>query len=146
MKQYEIKDRRERRRLEEKRRLLEKAKLKGRKGKKGKGGKNAAAAANANTAAPQPQQTQPHPAGQPQLPMDPHQPLPHDVPSDDYLDDEFDEGPLMTDPVSPSAVKALNVTNKATASPMQTIKHNSSGGRGGGMADPSKGIGGEGAA
>jgi hypothetical protein len=35
MRQYEIKDRRERRRLAEKRRLLEKAKMRGRKGKKG---------------------------------------------------------------------------------------------------------------
>jgi hypothetical protein len=34
MRQYEIKDRRERRRLAEKRRLLEKAKMKGRKGKR----------------------------------------------------------------------------------------------------------------
>ena len=35
IRQYEIKDRHERRRLAEKRRLLEKAKMKGRKGKKG---------------------------------------------------------------------------------------------------------------
>jgi hypothetical protein len=44
IRQYEIKDRKERRRLAEKRRLLEKAKLKGRKGKKQT--KNAAKAAN----------------------------------------------------------------------------------------------------
>lgn len=44
LRQYEIKDRRERKRLEEKRRLLEKAKMKGRKGKKQS--KNAAKAAN----------------------------------------------------------------------------------------------------
>ncbi|KAI9802604.1 MAG: hypothetical protein M1833_001678 [Piccolia ochrophora] len=50
VRQYEIKDRRERRRLAEKRRLLEKAKLKGRKGKKGNkaGAKNAAATAQQN--------------------------------------------------------------------------------------------------
>lgn len=46
IRQYEIKDRQERRRLAEKRRLLEKAKMKGRKGKKGT--KNAAK--NTNTA------------------------------------------------------------------------------------------------
>lgn len=44
IRQYEIKDRQERRRLAEKRRLLEKAKLKGRKGKKGT--KNAVKNAN----------------------------------------------------------------------------------------------------
>lgn len=44
IRQYEIKDRKERRRLAEKRRLLEKAKLKGRKGRKQS--KNAAKAAN----------------------------------------------------------------------------------------------------
>lgn len=49
IRQYEIKDRQERRRLAEKRRLLEKAKMKGRKGKKGT--KNAAKNSNtANTA------------------------------------------------------------------------------------------------
>ncbi|KAL8945032.1 MAG: hypothetical protein Q9216_000016 [Gyalolechia sp. 2 TL-2023] len=48
IRQYEIKDRQERRRLAEKRRLLEKAKMKGRKGKKGS--KNAAK--NTNTANP----------------------------------------------------------------------------------------------
>jgi len=49
IRQYEIKDRKERRRLAEKRRLLEKAKLKGRKGKKQT--KNAAKAAAAAAAA-----------------------------------------------------------------------------------------------
>ncbi|KAL8907315.1 MAG: hypothetical protein Q9207_001492 [Kuettlingeria erythrocarpa] len=44
IRQYEIKDRQERRRLAEKRRLLEKAKMKGRKGKKGT--KNASKSAN----------------------------------------------------------------------------------------------------
>lgn len=48
--QYEAKDRRERKRLAEKRRLLEKAKMKGRKGKKGN--------KNANKAAQQQQQQQ----------------------------------------------------------------------------------------
>lgn len=52
IRQYEIKDRHERRRLAEKRRLLEKAKMKGRKGKKG----NKNTAKNTGTANP-PQQT-----------------------------------------------------------------------------------------
>ncbi|KAI9762462.1 MAG: hypothetical protein M4579_000438 [Chaenotheca gracillima] len=62
VRQYEIKDRRERRRLAEKRRLLEKAKMKGRKGKKGS---KAAAAAknNAATAAAQPHQQQQQQSG-----------------------------------------------------------------------------------
>lgn len=53
VRQYEIKDRRERRRLAEKRRLLEKAKMKGRKGKKG----NKNAAKNTNMFAAQPLQS-----------------------------------------------------------------------------------------
>jgi hypothetical protein len=126
MKQYEIKDRRERRRLEEKRRLLEKAKLKGRKGKKGKGGKNATAAANSTSAAQQ------APTAQQQPPVDPNQPLNHDVHSDDYLDGEYDEGPLMNDPVSQPAVKALKVANKAAASTVQAMKQNNGGSGGGG--------------
>ncbi|KAL8721049.1 MAG: hypothetical protein Q9225_002193 [Loekoesia sp. 1 TL-2023] len=51
IRQYEIKDRQERRRLAEKRRLLEKAKMKGRKGKKGT--KNAAKNTNAANLAQQ---------------------------------------------------------------------------------------------
>ena len=61
IRQYEIKDRRERRRLAEKRRLLEKAKMKGRKGKKG----NKAAMKNAN-AATLPQQANPKPRSEAQ--------------------------------------------------------------------------------
>ena len=52
MRQYEIKDRQERRRLAEKRRLLEKAKMKGKKGKKG--AKNSAKNSNAATVPQQP--------------------------------------------------------------------------------------------
>ena len=50
IRQYEVKDRKERRRLAEKRRLLEKAKLKGRKGKKATKGQAKAAAAAASAA------------------------------------------------------------------------------------------------
>ena len=48
VRQYEIKDRRERKRLAEKRRLLEKAKMKGRKGRKGAKGKGGGGSTNAN--------------------------------------------------------------------------------------------------
>jgi len=86
IRQYEIKDRKERRRLAEKRRLLEKAKLKGRKGKKQS--KNAAKAA-----------TQAAPV---------HQPA-HDSQYMDHLgDDELDYGydddpiPMPAPPTQPS--------------------------------------------
>ncbi|KAL8943408.1 MAG: hypothetical protein Q9211_000997 [Gyalolechia sp. 1 TL-2023] len=58
IRQYEIKDRQERRRLAEKRRLLEKAKMKGRKGKKGT--KNAAKNTNAGNPPQQPASKQRH--------------------------------------------------------------------------------------
>ena len=48
VREYEIKDRRERKRLAEKRRLLEKAKMKGRKGRKGAKGKGGGGSSNAN--------------------------------------------------------------------------------------------------
>lgn len=79
IRQYEIKDRKERRRLAEKRRLLEKAKMKGRKGKKPT--KNAAKNAAAQTSSHQ----QPH-DGQPPGPGS-H----HDSVDDDYLDHEYDD-------------------------------------------------------
>lgn len=58
IRQYEIKDRQERRRLAEKRRLLEKAKMKGRKGKKGT--KNATKNTNTANSALQPASKQRH--------------------------------------------------------------------------------------
>ncbi|KAI9845067.1 MAG: hypothetical protein M1837_005071 [Sclerophora amabilis] len=87
MRQYEIKDRRERRRLAEKRRLLEKAKLKGRKGKKG----NKAAAKNAAaTASGQPQPTQQH--QQPNhFPVERTQTQSQGTQIDDGLGDDFDD-------------------------------------------------------
>lgn len=75
IRQYEIKDRRERKRLAEKQRLLEKAKLKGRKGKKQT--KNAAKVTNHAT-----QQTSNHQAYDQQN-LDPM--------GDDYLDDGYDD-------------------------------------------------------
>jgi hypothetical protein len=86
IRQYEIKDRRERRRLAEKRRLLEKAKLKGRKGKKQS--KNAAAKAASNSAQ--------QPANQQVY----DQPL--DQLGDDYLDDGYDDDPIPM-PAPPQA-------------------------------------------
>jgi hypothetical protein len=77
IRQYEIKDRKERRRLAEKRRLLEKAKLKGRKGKKQT--KNAAKTAN-------------HNAGNVNQQAYDNQPL--DQLGDDDLDYGYDDDPI----------------------------------------------------
>lgn len=90
VRQYEIKDRRERKRLAEKRRLLEKAKLKGRKGKKQT--KNAAKAAN-NPA----QQN----ANNQNYDQEPDQ-------MDDYLDDGYDDAiPLPEHPPQPPAKNTM---------------------------------------
>lgn len=88
VRQYEIKDRRERKRLAEKRRLLEKAKLKGRKGKKQT--KNAAKAANSNAQQPNNQQNYD------QEPIDQ---------MDDYLDEGYDDAVPMPDPPPPAPAK-----------------------------------------
>lgn len=89
IRQYEIKDRKERRRLAEKRRLLEKAKLKGRKGKKAT--KNAAKAAQAAAAAAQqpPHQPKYDPQAADQGGM-----LNHGTQSEEYLEDEYDDEPI----------------------------------------------------
>ena len=92
VRQYEIKDRRERKRLAEKRRLLEKAKMKGRKGKKGN--KNAAktAAAAANTQ-PTVQQSFPHPDTTPVQS--------HGTQSEEYFGEDYDDNPVpMPNPPS----------------------------------------------
>jgi hypothetical protein len=83
IRQYEIKDRKERKRLAEKRRLLEKAKMKGRKGKKQT--KNAAKAANGVNQQNYDQQ-----------PLD-------QLGGDDYLDDGYDDDsiPLPAPPPAP---------------------------------------------
>lgn len=88
VRQYEIKDRRERKRLAEKRRLLEKAKLKGRKGKKQT--KNAAKAANSTAQPPGNQQNYD------QEPIDQ---------MDDYLDEGYDDAIPMPDPPPPAPAK-----------------------------------------
>lgn len=89
IRQYEIKDRRERRRLAEKRRLLEKAKLKGRKGKK----QTKNAAKNAGTTAAQATSQQAYD----------QQPLDSPIPGDDYLDDGYDDDPIAMPAPPPQA-------------------------------------------
>jgi len=94
IRQYEAKDRRERKRVAEKRRLLEKAKMKGRKGKKGN--KNSK---NPNGAALQQQQTQKQ--RHEQQPMDVVSMQDQGTQSQEYILDDYDEEPLPT-PVLPS--------------------------------------------
>ena len=86
IRQYEIKDRHERRRLAEKRRLLEKAKMKGRKGKKGT--KSAAKNANAANLAQ-------HPASKPRYEQ-PNGSIPTGTQGtqiEDYNGQEYDDDP-----------------------------------------------------
>ncbi|KAI9852726.1 MAG: hypothetical protein M1838_005921 [Thelocarpon superellum] len=114
MRQYEVKDLRERRRAAEKRRLLEKAKLKGRRGKKGKGGKNAAAAtASATATAP----------GAPAAgTQDVTQVQSQGTQSDEFLEDEFEDEAVLTNaPQAP--VRGLNVANKAAHGPSHAHAH-----------------------
>ena len=86
IRQYELKDRREQRRLAEKRRLLEKAKMKGKKGKKsGKNNKNSNAAQTQHQNAKQ--RSDSHGVDQSALQSPDNQ-------SDEYLLDEYDDDPL----------------------------------------------------
>lgn len=88
VRQYEIKDRRERRRLAEKRRLLEKAKMKGRKGKKG----NKNVAKNANAATQSQQTTQKSRYEQKQVD---HGSTQHQgTQSEEYLAEDYDDDPI----------------------------------------------------
>lgn len=81
--QYEVKDRREKKRSAEKRRLLEKAKAKGRKGKKGKGNVKSSSA-NAT-----------HPSHMPATKNDPQYenvlPQNTEYQGDEFFDDGYDE-------------------------------------------------------
>ncbi|GAB7343581.1 hypothetical protein MBLNU457_1584t1 [Dothideomycetes sp. NU457] len=81
IRQYEIKDREERRKAEERRRLLEKAKMKKGRGKKGKGNKNAA-------------QNPPRDNSQAYDPTLDNVPLPLDADGqgEEYYDDDYDDG------------------------------------------------------
>ena len=111
VRQYEIKDRRERKRLAEKRRLLEKAKLKGRKGKKGN--KNA----TKNNSANQPQQSVAQ--ANYQQSGDQVQQQTHGTQSDDYLADDYDDpNPSLAPPLQPQpASKAQQSAPQPAANP-----------------------------
>ena len=96
IRQYEIKDRRERRRLAEKRRLLEKAKMKGKKGKKGsKSNKNA----NATQTQGQNQKQRSDSQG-----MDPNALESPGNQSEDYILDEYDDDEPLPTPTTASQV------------------------------------------
>lgn len=88
VRQYEIKDRRERRRLEQKRRLLEKAKMKGRKCKKGN--KNSAKNANPATQSQQPTQKSRYEQKQVDYGAAQHQ----GTQSEEYLAEDCDDDPI----------------------------------------------------
>jgi hypothetical protein len=89
VRQYEIKDRKERKRLEEKRRLLEKARMKGRKGKKGS--KNAKNNAANNAHSQQAQQAQAQGGHQRyDPPLDGTNDF--DPNGEEYYEDEYDDG------------------------------------------------------
>lgn len=94
IRQYEIKDRRDRRRLAEKQRLLEKAKMKGRKGKKGN--KNAK---NVNTA------VHPNPKSRPDQPPLDQAPFGNQgTESDDYVHNDMGESLPELPPHIPSKI------------------------------------------
>ena len=105
VRQYEIKDRKEVKRLAEKRRLLEKAKMKGRKGKKnGKGSKGA------SNATAQGQNAQSYDQGADSIPLDPA-----DTQGDEYYDDEFDDLPVPAPTPQPPPATAVAVPATTTA-------------------------------
>lgn len=89
IRQYEVKDRRERKRAAEKRRLLEKAKMKGRKNKKGN--KNSK---NLNAAAQQQQQSQKQQLNQHS--MDEMSTHDQGTQSEEYVMDDYDDEPIQT--------------------------------------------------
>ncbi len=101
VRQYEIKDRRERRRLAEKRRLLEKAKMKGRKGKKG----NKNASKSASTASAQPQQPTQKPRYD-QKSVDNGSRQHQGTQSEEFLEDDYENTPMpMPPPFTSSPTK-----------------------------------------
>jgi hypothetical protein len=93
IRQYEIKDEKERKRLAEKRRLLEKAKMKGRKGKKN--GKNHAKANNSANQSQSAQQSYSSPDGS--IPPT-HQ---NGDSNDDYYGDEYENEPSLIQDLPP---------------------------------------------
>lgn len=93
MRQYEIKDRQERRRAAEKKRLLEKAKMKNRKGKKG--GKAATKNHQSKDQMHPPQHRYDQPLDSMPLPQ-------QDQQSEEFFDDEYDDEPLPMPAPHPS--------------------------------------------
>ncbi|KAI9793571.1 MAG: hypothetical protein M1816_008004 [Peltula sp. TS41687] len=116
IRQYEIKDRKERRRLAEKRRLLEKAKMKGRKGKKGgKGTTKGSAGSGTPNAQQQPTQHQPqnqHHA------HDHSQVQSQGTQSEEYLPDEFFDEEEATIPLPDVQVPATTAATGHSLPPM----------------------------
>lgn len=94
IRQYEIKDRRERKRLAEKKRLLEKAKMKGRKNKKAT--KNAAKNSTHHTTYQQ---------GYDRAPVDQASMDEPGIHDDDYVGNEYDEEPVPVPAPAPPAFK-----------------------------------------
>ena len=115
IRQYEIKDRKERRRLAEKRRLLEKAKMKGRKGKKGGKGTTKGSTASTPNAQQQPNQHQHQ-----------HQHHVHDhtqmqsqgTQSEEYLPDEFLDEEEVTIPLADIQVPVTTAATGKSLPPM----------------------------
>ena len=127
IRQYEIKDRRERKKIAEKRRLLEKAKMKGRKGKKGN--KNAA---KNNIAAAQPQPSNAQQTYN-QVPADQVPMQNTGTQSDEYYPEDYEE----EEPPPPLVPIASEMPTKIPQPIAQhygqspRVAHHSGGGRGG---------------
>ncbi|EME44916.1 hypothetical protein DOTSEDRAFT_70828 [Dothistroma septosporum NZE10] len=116
IRQYEIKDRKEKKKAAEKRRLLEKAKMKGRKNKKGAKGKNNAANNTANPAPPAHSQN-----------YDPNLPPPdgeefydddeEEYEGDDYdpigEDEQYDDEGYYPPPPAPASTPSIPRTERA---------------------------------
>ena len=117
IRQYEIKDRRERKRLAEKRRLLEKAKMKGRKGKKG----NKNAAKNGNAAA----QSQ-HAASSQNYDQQPSDQTPvhnQGTQSEEYFGDDYDDDPApMPAPTFQTPTKIPQPIASTSSQSMRTAR------------------------
>lgn len=125
MRQYEIKDRKEKRKAEEKRRLLEKAKMKGRKGKKGS--KNAKNNATTNST----RQTQ-QPATQlPAASQTQSRSQSQGTQSEEYFEDEYDDDYPATDgpppPLSPEVLDDAHTTEDVEPAPNEPNAHEDTG-------------------
>ncbi|KAF2103795.1 hypothetical protein NA57DRAFT_70003 [Rhizodiscina lignyota] len=95
VRQYEEKDRRERKAAAERRRLLEKAKMKGRKNRKGNKGKNKGGGSHANNTSTNNANSQQYDQGADSVvgQLDPQE--------EEFFDDEFDDEPIAQGPPPP---------------------------------------------